>query len=169
MGWFSFDWTSTIVVSVLIDLNNTSGWTWLEHQFLTIEVYAIACLDRHSSIVVIIELKLYSRSEAYPIAGAARWARCRATLVTLVIVANVPALLVIFPYIHIILVASLCTIITICNSCYLLLLLHILILMESVYNSGQMLGKGRAITFRLGLCGSLNVLRLMCLSCCAMV
>ena len=101
VGWFSFDWTSTIVVSILIDLNNTSGWTWLKHQFLTIEINAIACLDRHSSIVVIIKLKLDSRSQAYPIACAARRTRCRTTLVILVIVANVPALLVVFPQIHI--------------------------------------------------------------------
>ena len=98
---FSFNWTSTIVVSVLIDLYNTSGWTWLKHQFLTIEINAIARLDRHSSIVVIIKLKLDSRSEAYSIAGAARWTSCRATLVICMIVANVPALLVVFPQIHI--------------------------------------------------------------------
>ena len=101
VSWFSFDWTTTIVVSVLIDLYNTSGWTWLKHQFFTIEIYAIARLDRHSSIVVIIKLELDSRSEAYPIAGAARRTRCCTTLVILVIVANVPALLIIFPQIHI--------------------------------------------------------------------
>ena len=167
---FSFNWTSTIVVPCLIDLYNTSGWTWFKHQFLTIEVNAIASFDWHSSIALtIIELELDSRSETYTIPCSA-CRTCRSTaLVSLVVVANVPALFVVFPQIHIVLVTSLAIIITIWISyaCYrlLLLLLHILIWIKIVYNSIQMLGQCSAMAFRLGLPWSLNVLWLLNLSC----
>ena len=111
---FSFDWTSTIVVSCLIYLYNTSGWTWFKHQFLTIEVNAITSLNRHSSIALtIIKLELDSRSETYTIPGSACWTCCSTALLTLVVVTNVPALFIVFPHIHVILVATLTTIITI--------------------------------------------------------